>query len=128
GVVGGVGGGRGGGRVGGRRPGRRHGGQPAPGRLVEPAADERVALPPLPPERRVSARARIAIGALAAAIVLAGLGALGLALLLREPVVATRATKDVPATWRGVRDSFGHVTHVVYGDVPCRDCHKDGYD
>ena len=40
-----------------------------------------------------------------------------------------RATpQHVPATWRDVRDSAGHVAHVVKRGVACRDCHgEDGF-
>ncbi len=35
-------------------------------------------------------------------------------------------TPGVPDAWREARSSPGHVVHVTYEGVPCRDCHDDG--
>ncbi|MCE9574417.1 MAG: hypothetical protein K8W52_14815 [Deltaproteobacteria bacterium] len=75
---------------------------------------------------KLSRRIKIAL----AAVTLLALGAgVGMVLLIAKLTAEQEVgpSKDVPRAWRDVRDSVGHVSHVVYNKVPCAKCHTDNF-
>src|SRR3954462_3082695 len=87
--------------------------EPAPARILQPRADDRVALPAVSRGGSMKiSRKQIALAAIALVVALA---ALALAAYLVLPMVATPTRpggEHVPATYREVQASAGHVAHV----------------